>query len=102
MLNNAAESGEADDVLQVAGTQQLVDHEQHEHGLHTVKRDPVPKFGEAQDGEAARMAEDGAAWRRLGHDGGGHSVARASTNANAWFIRALPKTPSSPPEPWSS
>src|SRR4029079_3788952 len=48
-------------MLDVARQQQLVDHGQHEESRHSVIREPLPRLGEGEIGEALRMTEKGAA-----------------------------------------
>jgi hypothetical protein len=49
---------EAGDVLDVPGTQQLVDHVKNEQRLHPVVREPLPSFCERDVAEAAWMPDE--------------------------------------------
>jgi hypothetical protein len=55
-----AESGKADDVLDMAGQQQLVDHVQHQQRGHAVVGKTLPRFGECEIGEPFGMTEEAA------------------------------------------
>jgi hypothetical protein len=59
-LDRGAERAEADDILDMAGQQQLLGHVEDEQRLHAVIGEPLPGLGEGEVAEALGMAEEGA------------------------------------------
>jgi hypothetical protein len=60
MLEHAAEWTEPGDALDVSWVQQSVDHVEHEQRLHSVVGEALPRFGERQIAETARMPDKAA------------------------------------------